>query len=271
MANIKVALMRRVKTQAGWCYYRAAYSENGRVKPAVAVVAGEEVKHQVGYYTLRFCNGPRPVFEPLKGTNAAEAEARRRKKESQLSLLVAAKNVELKVEPIDPQSKLRSAQLGQFLAATIARGSLEAAEVYELACKEFLQVTGRRYVDELDTQDLVAFQKGLFARRMGARTVGNSACACEGASSLQRHGHEEPSKAPKVRQNVARDLHGSTAHRAFRSHQVTKRKPAVPSPPSDGCQRARSDVPRMARHRSRPEGSQPQIQGETVWLSAKGF
>jgi integrase len=173
MVNIKVALMRRVKTKAGWRYYPAAYSDNGRVKPGVVVVAGEEVKHQVGYYALRFCNGPRPVFKPLKGTSAAEAEAKRRKKESQLSLSVAAKKVELNVEPIDPQRKLLSAQLDQFLAATIARGSLEAADVYELACKEFLQVTRRRYVEELDPQDLVVFQKALFARGMSARTVGN--------------------------------------------------------------------------------------------------
>lgn len=173
MVNVRVALMRRVKTQSGWRYYPAAYSPNGRVKPGVAVVAGEEAKHPVGYYALRYCKGPKAVFEPLKGVSPAEAEARRKKKESQLSLSVAAKKAELKVEPIDPGRILLSAQLDQFLAATVARGSLEAAEVYELACKEFLRVTGRRYVDELDPQDLVIFQQALFARGMSTRTVSN--------------------------------------------------------------------------------------------------
>ncbi len=173
MVNVRVALMRRVKTPAGWRYYPAAYSPNGRVKPGFAVVAGKEIKHPVGYYALRYCRGTRPVFEPLKGVSPAEAEARRREKESQLSLSVAAKKADLKVEPIDPDRKLLSAQLQQFIAATVARGSLEAAEVYELACREFLSVTGRRYVDELDPQDLVVFQKALSARGMSPRTVSN--------------------------------------------------------------------------------------------------
>jgi integrase len=165
--------MRRVKTPAGWRYYPAAYSPNGRVKPGFAVVAGKEIKHPVGYYALRYCRGPRPVFEPLKGVSPAEAEARRKKKESQLSLSVAANKADLRVEPIDPDRKLLSTQLEQFLAATVARGSLEAAEVYELACKEFLSATGRRYVDELDPHDLVVFQKAQSARGMSPRTVSN--------------------------------------------------------------------------------------------------
>lgn len=135
--------------------------------------SGGKVKHTDGYYALRYCKGPRPVFEALKGVSPAEAEARRKKKESQLSLSVAAKKAELKVEPIDPDRTLLSAKLDQFLKATVARGSLEAAEVYELACREFLSVTRRRYVDELDPQDVVAFQQALLARGMSTRTVSN--------------------------------------------------------------------------------------------------
>ncbi len=173
VANIKVALMRRVKTDAGWRYYPAAYSGNGRVKPEFAVVAGEDVKHQIGYYALRYCKGSSPVFEPLKGVSPAEAEARRKKKESQLSVTVAAQKADLKVEPVDPQRKLLRTQLEQFLADTKSRGSFEAAEVYELACEEFLLVTGRRYADELDPQDVIVFQKALAERGMGTRTVSN--------------------------------------------------------------------------------------------------
>lgn len=173
VANVKVALMRRVKTDAGWRYYPAAYSGNGRVKPEFAVVAGEEVKQPIGYYALRYCKGSSPVFEPLKGVSPAEAEARRKKKESQLSVTVAAQKADLKVEPVDPQRKLLRTQLEQFLADTKSRGSLEAAEVYELACEEFLQVTGRRYVDELDPQDVVVFQQALAGRGMSTRTVSN--------------------------------------------------------------------------------------------------
>jgi hypothetical protein len=107
MPNIKVTLMMRVKTDAGWRYYPAAYTANNRVKAGVAVVAGHEVKHPTGHYSLRYCKGSKPVFEPLRGVSPAEAEARRKKKELQLSVVVAAIKADLKVvEPIDPQRKL---------------------------------------------------------------------------------------------------------------------------------------------------------------------
>jgi integrase len=173
LANQKVTLMMRIKTDAGWRYYRAAYSANGRVMPGTAVVAGKHEKHPTGHYALRYCKGSRPIFERLKGASPAEAEAKRKRKEAQLSVVVAAAKAELKVEPVDPQRKLLTAQLKQFLADTVDRGSLEAAEVYQLACEEFLEVTGRLYVDQLTPEDMVTFQRALTARGMGVRMVSN--------------------------------------------------------------------------------------------------
>ena len=121
MPNTKVALMMRVKTHAGWRYYPAAYGQNNRVKPGIAVVGDREVKHPTGYYALRFCRGPKPVFQALKGISPAETEARRRKKEAQLSVVVAAEKADLKIETADPQRKLLSLQLQQFVADTIDR------------------------------------------------------------------------------------------------------------------------------------------------------
>jgi integrase len=194
VANIKVALMRRVKTEAGWRYYPAAYSANGRVRPGFAVVAGLEVNHPIGYYTLRYCKGSNPVFEPLKDVSPAEAEARRKKKESQLSVTVAAQKAYLKVEPVDPQRKLLSAMLEQFLADTKARGSFEAAEVYELACDEFLKVTGRRYVDEFEPPDMIVFHRALSERGMSTRTVSNRHANVKG---LLRYCGLDTKKLPK--------------------------------------------------------------------------
>ncbi|MGA7856704.1 MAG: hypothetical protein WCA11_02170 [Terracidiphilus sp.] len=44
-------------------------------------------------------------------------------------MVFEARKVELKVEPIDPQRQLLASELKQFLAGTMDRGSLEAAEV----------------------------------------------------------------------------------------------------------------------------------------------
>ena len=44
MANMKVVLVRRVKTEHGWKYFPAAYAANGRVRPDVSMVSGKEVR-----------------------------------------------------------------------------------------------------------------------------------------------------------------------------------------------------------------------------------
>ena len=72
MANSKVALVRRVKTDAGWRYYPAAYAANGKVKPRLVIVDDEEVKYPVGHYALRYYQGTRLIFEALKGASPAE-------------------------------------------------------------------------------------------------------------------------------------------------------------------------------------------------------
>ena len=62
VANIKVALMMRVKTDAGWRYYPAAYAANGRVKPGTAVVAGKDVKHPTITTRCGTVRGPDPFL-----------------------------------------------------------------------------------------------------------------------------------------------------------------------------------------------------------------
>jgi hypothetical protein len=37
--------------------------------------------------------------------------------------------------------------------------SLEAAEVYELACDEFLEAIGRQYADEIVADDIIGFRR----------------------------------------------------------------------------------------------------------------
>ncbi len=173
MANSAVTLMRRVKTDAGWRYYPAAYAPNGRVIPGVVMVAGEEMKHKTGFYGLRYFRGSKVVFEPLKKATASAAEAARARKESQFSAAIQAKKEGIRIVPFDSQRVTLTAQLKKFLADTVDRGSMEAAEVYELACREFLDVTGRQHLDEILPDDIVKFQKALQKRGMSARTVSN--------------------------------------------------------------------------------------------------
>src|SRR5665213_3165028 len=153
MANVQVVLMRRVKTDKGWGHYPVAYAANGRVKPGVVIVAGHEVKHKTGYYELRYYDGAHPVYEALSGASPTEADYKRKKKAAELSARVVAKKAGVEVVPADPQRRTLAAELKRFQADKVDRGSLEAAEVYKLACDEFLVVTGRQYVSEIGPED----------------------------------------------------------------------------------------------------------------------
>ena len=44
------------------------------------IIGGKEVKHSTGYFELRTYDGPKPVYESLKGATPAEAEYKRKTK-----------------------------------------------------------------------------------------------------------------------------------------------------------------------------------------------
>src|ERR1035441_469908 len=159
MANSKVTLLRRVRVDGGWRYYPAAYAQNGKVKPGVVIVAGQEVKHPSGYYALRYYKGAKLIIDALKDASPAEAEAQRKIKEARMSAVVVAREAGIEIKVPDPKRRMLAAQLSQFLSATEDRGSHRAVEAYQLACREFLEVIGHQYAEEIVPEDIVKFQK----------------------------------------------------------------------------------------------------------------
>jgi 23S rRNA pseudoU1915 N3-methylase RlmH len=131
------------------------------VKPAIAIVDGKEVKHEIGHYELRYNEGAKLVFKTLGGAQAADAENARRQIERELEAITKAGKAGIKLVPVDPGRKLFSEELRQFLKDIKDNGANEAAEVYRLACDEFLAVIGRRYVDEVVRSDVRKFQVAL--------------------------------------------------------------------------------------------------------------
>jgi integrase len=143
------------------------------VKPDVVIVGAKEVKYETGHYALRFYQGSRLIFEAVKGATAAGAEAARFKKEAQFTAIVRAEKEGIQVVKPDPQRQTLAVLFRRFISETMARGSTEAAEVYELACNEFLKVIGVRYPDEVLPEHIATFHKHLFERGMSIRTVNN--------------------------------------------------------------------------------------------------
>lgn len=122
---------------------------------------------------MRYYQGSRIVFESLGKATPASAEDARKNKKKQLSVVKDAVEFGSKLVLVDPGRKLLSEELKKFLKDTADNGALEAADVYRLACDEFLLVIGRQYVDEVVHSDVTRFQVALQKRGMRARTVKN--------------------------------------------------------------------------------------------------
>ena len=84
MANREVNLTKRVQTLHGMRYCRVVLSPNGRVKPDVVLVNGNEEGHPEGAYYLEWREGSKRVRLSV-GEDAQDAAARRLRKGAELN------------------------------------------------------------------------------------------------------------------------------------------------------------------------------------------
>jgi integrase len=82
--NREVNLTKRVEIAQGWRYCPVVLSANGRVKPDVVLVDGKEERHPEGAYYLEWREGTKRVRLSV-GKDAADASARRQRKEAELN------------------------------------------------------------------------------------------------------------------------------------------------------------------------------------------
>src|ERR1700693_5813009 len=127
--NREVNLTKRVQTPHGWRYCRVVLSANGRVKPDLVVVNGQQECHKEGAYYLEWRDGANRVRLSV-GKDPADASARRQRKEAELN----AVNNGVTVVP-DRQNGRRSiaAAVADFLDETkslINPGSKKANACY---------------------------------------------------------------------------------------------------------------------------------------------
>src|ERR1700740_2736389 len=83
-SNREVNLTKRVQTPLGMRYCRVLLSSNGRVKPDVVVVNGNEERHPEGAYYLEWREGSKRVRLSV-GKDPQDAAARRLRKEAELN------------------------------------------------------------------------------------------------------------------------------------------------------------------------------------------
>jgi integrase len=169
MANLKVTLVRQCKTEKGWRRYPAVIGKNGRVKPGVVLVDGEERTYP-GHYELRSYVGSKMVYKKVEG-NASDALAARDR-----ALGVAlAKDTAVAVGAtliVDEGRTHLHRHLSKFLLSVKDRGADVAADVYRLAVEHFIQVSGCQYVDQIKPEHIQTYHRTL-RKDKSDRTVHN--------------------------------------------------------------------------------------------------
>ena len=85
MPNREVNVTKRVQTAQGLRYCPVVLSANGRVKPDFVYVNGAQEKHEEGAYYLEWREGSKRIRLSV-GKDAADATAKRLRKEAELKL-----------------------------------------------------------------------------------------------------------------------------------------------------------------------------------------
>ena len=84
MANRQVNLTKRIMTRSGMRYCAVVLSANGRVRPDVVLVDGQQERHPEGAYYLEWRENGKRIRLSV-GNDAQEAAARRLRKEAELN------------------------------------------------------------------------------------------------------------------------------------------------------------------------------------------
>ena len=154
MANREVNLTKRVQTPHGWRYCRVLLSANGRVKPDVVVVNGEEERHAEGAYYLEWRDGAKRVRLSV-GKDPQDAAARRLRKEAELY----AVNNGVSVVAENSQNGHRSlaAAVTEYLEETTLTKKPKTLAAYRTALSYFTESCPKLFLDDLDRKDLLKF------------------------------------------------------------------------------------------------------------------
>ena len=152
MANREVNLTKRVQTPQGMRYCPVAQSANGRVKPDVVLINGQEERHAEGAYYIEWYEGAKRRRLSV-GKNAADASARRLAKEAELNA------VNHGVPLAKPENGRRSvaAAVADFLDETKLTKKPKTHAAYSTSLSYFTESCRKVFLEDIERRDLLNF------------------------------------------------------------------------------------------------------------------
>ena len=168
--NREVNLTKRVRTERGTRYCPVAFSANGRVKPDIVLVDDKPEHHAEGSYYLEWYAGAKRVRLSV-GKNAADANARRLRKEAELNAL--NNGVRVVPEKGTGQRSLAGA-VALYLADVKLTHKPRSYAAYNTALQYFLESCHKLNVEDVERRDLLRFSAFLRDdKEQAPRTVYN--------------------------------------------------------------------------------------------------
>jgi len=167
----EVNLTKRVQTSKGLRYCPVVLSANGRVKPDLVIVNGQQERHPEGAYYLEWRENGRRVRLSV-GKDPADASARRQRKEAELN----ATNNGVAVVPENGDNGHHSlaAAVAEFLDETKLTKKPKTHAAYYTSLNYFTESCPKLYLEDLQRSDLLKFAAFLRdAKELHPRTCWN--------------------------------------------------------------------------------------------------
>ena len=156
MANTQskeVNLTKRVQTSKGPRYCPVGLAANGRVKPDLVIVNGEQERHPEGAYYLEWRENGRRVRLSV-GKDAADASARRLRKEAELN---AINNGATIVPEGKDGHRSIAASVADYLDETKLTKKPKTLAAYGTALAYFVESCHKLNLEDIDRRDLLKF------------------------------------------------------------------------------------------------------------------
>jgi integrase len=154
----RVSISKYVKLKTGWRYCPVHVSKNGRIKPDYVLVKKVSEYHPEGFYSLDWYDENKKRRRKKVGKVCAVAEMECEKKQRALQAAAAGVTVVNNDDNDDPtRLTLQQAKIKYFENLVSLGKDKKTIAAYRVSVVSFLESCKKRFVDEMDRQDLIDY------------------------------------------------------------------------------------------------------------------